>query len=82
MVAGLWWFFTLIMISSYTANLAAFLTVERMESPIGIHIYTVRQVLADFAFLTDAIAPSVKFSNSARSNKEMLMIVTRDGCWP
>jgi hypothetical protein len=35
MVAGLWWWFTLIMISSYTANLAAFLTVERMESPIG-----------------------------------------------
>lgn len=33
-VAGIWWFFTLIMISSYTANLAAFLTVERMESPI------------------------------------------------
>ncbi len=34
MVAGMWWFFTLIMISSYTANLAAFLTVERMESPV------------------------------------------------
>ena len=34
MIAALWWFFTLIMISSYTANLAAFLTVERMESPI------------------------------------------------
>ncbi|KAK4291151.1 hypothetical protein Pmani_036002, partial [Petrolisthes manimaculis] len=34
MVAALWWFFTLIMVSSYTANLAAFLTVERMESPI------------------------------------------------
>lgn len=34
MIAGLWWFFTLIMISSYTANLAAFLTVESMESPI------------------------------------------------
>ncbi|XP_064086752.1 glutamate receptor ionotropic, kainate 2-like isoform X1 [Macrobrachium nipponense] len=33
-VAGIWWFFTLIMISSYTANLAAFLTVERMDSPI------------------------------------------------
>ncbi len=30
----MWWFFTLIMISSYTANLAAFLTVERMETPI------------------------------------------------
>ena len=34
MIAALWWFFTLIMISSYTANLAAFLTVERMEAPI------------------------------------------------
>ena len=34
MVAGMWWFFTLIMVSSYTANLAAFLTVERMKAPI------------------------------------------------
>uniref|UniRef100_A0A0K2U860 Glutamate receptor, ionotropic kainate 2like [Nasonia vitripennis] n=1 Tax=Lepeophtheirus salmonis TaxID=72036 RepID=A0A0K2U860_LEPSM len=33
-VGGIWWFFTLIMISSYTANLAAFLTVERMATPI------------------------------------------------
>nr|Q38PU7.1 RecName: Full=Glutamate receptor 2; Short=GluR-2; AltName: Full=AMPA-selective glutamate receptor 2; AltName: Full=GluR-B; AltName: Full=GluR-K2; AltName: Full=Glutamate receptor ionotropic, AMPA 2; Short=GluA2; Flags: Precursor [Macaca fascicularis]ABA47254.1 GluR2 [Macaca fascicularis] len=33
-VGGVWWFFTLIIISSYTANLAAFLTVERMVSPI------------------------------------------------
>jgi ionotropic glutamate receptor len=34
-VASFWWFFTLIMISSYTANLAAFLTVDRMEAPIS-----------------------------------------------
>lgn len=34
-MAGVWWFFTLIMISSYTANMAAFLTIERMENPIG-----------------------------------------------
>ena len=34
-VGGIWWFFTLIIISSYTANLAAFLTVERMATPIG-----------------------------------------------
>ena len=33
-VGGMWWFFTLIIISSYTANLAAFLTVERMSTPI------------------------------------------------
>nr|CAB3250924.1 glutamate receptor 1-like [Phallusia mammillata] len=34
-VGGVWWFFTLIIISSYTANLAAFLTVDRMVSPIS-----------------------------------------------
>lgn len=34
MIAGIWWFFGLIVISSYTANLAAFLTVERMKTPI------------------------------------------------
>ncbi|VEL31863.1 unnamed protein product, partial [Protopolystoma xenopodis] len=33
-VGGAWWFFTLIIVSSYTANLAAFLTVERMSNPI------------------------------------------------
>ncbi|KAL8603428.1 hypothetical protein ACOMHN_053095 [Nucella lapillus] len=33
-VGAAWWFFTLIIISSYTANLAAFLTIERMDMPI------------------------------------------------
>jgi len=34
-VAGsVWWFYSLIIISTYTANLAAFLTVERMLTPI------------------------------------------------
>lgn len=33
LVASIWWFFTLIMVSSYTANLAAFLTIEN-PSPI------------------------------------------------
>lgn len=30
----MWWFFALIMLSSYTANLAAFLTMERMDASI------------------------------------------------
>ncbi|XP_012273732.1 glutamate receptor ionotropic, kainate 2 [Orussus abietinus] len=34
MVAGMWWFFVLIMVSSYTANLAAFLTMTKMEVTI------------------------------------------------
>ncbi|ESP00208.1 hypothetical protein LOTGIDRAFT_238650 [Lottia gigantea] len=33
-IGGAWWFFVLITISSYTANLAAFLTIERMLTPI------------------------------------------------
>ncbi|XP_065292905.2 glutamate receptor ionotropic, kainate 2-like isoform X1 [Dermacentor albipictus] len=32
--SSMWWFFSLIMISSYTANLAAFLTAQRMTAPI------------------------------------------------
>lgn len=33
-IASVWFFFTLILISSYTANFAAFLTASRMQSPI------------------------------------------------
>ncbi|KAL5012176.1 hypothetical protein ScPMuIL_010727 [Solemya velum] len=33
-VGSAWWFFTLILISSYTDNLAAFLTVENLFPPI------------------------------------------------
>lgn len=32
-IGGVWYFFTLIIVSSYTANLAAFLTVEVVEYP-------------------------------------------------
>ncbi|VDP06034.1 unnamed protein product [Soboliphyme baturini] len=31
---SVWWFFTMIIVSSYTANLAAFLTLEKMHAPI------------------------------------------------
>ncbi|KAG8454198.1 hypothetical protein GDO86_000728 [Hymenochirus boettgeri] len=34
MMMGAWWLFALIVISSYTANLAAFLTISRIESSI------------------------------------------------
>ena len=34
MAGSVWWFYSLIIISTYTANLAAFLTVERMLTPI------------------------------------------------
>ncbi|TDG50484.1 hypothetical protein AWZ03_003073 [Drosophila navojoa] len=34
-ISAIWWFFTLIMVSSYTANLAAFLTIENPSSSIN-----------------------------------------------
>lgn len=33
--SSVWWFFTLIMVSSYTANLAAFLVIENKSSKIS-----------------------------------------------
>ena len=34
LVAATWWMFGFIMIATYTANLAAFLTVSRLDQPI------------------------------------------------
>ena len=35
LLSGSWWFFSLILISSYTANLAAFLTVTKINTPVN-----------------------------------------------
>lgn len=42
MVAGMWWFFVLIIIASYTANLAAFLSTEN-----AIELFTNVQSLVE-----------------------------------
>ena len=34
-MTGVWWFFILIIVSSYTANLAAHLTVTRMQNHVS-----------------------------------------------
>lgn len=34
-VSAVWWFFTFILVSSYTANFAAMLTIDRMAMPIN-----------------------------------------------
>lgn len=52
-VGGIWWFFTLIIISSYTANLAAFLTVERMESPIDSADDLAKQTKIEYGVIED-----------------------------
>uniref|UniRef100_UPI00398E5901 glutamate receptor ionotropic, kainate 1 isoform X2 n=1 Tax=Pristiophorus japonicus TaxID=55135 RepID=UPI00398E5901 len=52
-VGGIWWFFTLIIISSYTANLAAFLTVERMDSPIDSADDLAKQTKIEYGAVKD-----------------------------
>ncbi|KAG7283094.1 hypothetical protein CRUP_033040, partial [Coryphaenoides rupestris] len=60
-VGGVWWFFTLIIISSYTANLAAFLTVERMSADPSVFVKTtdegvmrVRKSKGKYAYLLES----------------------------
>ena len=44
MVAGMWWFFTLIMISSYTANLAGIYTIYHSHF-LHVHIFSLPHIL-------------------------------------
>nr|XP_018672579.1 glutamate receptor 2-like isoform X1 [Ciona intestinalis] len=50
-VGGVWWLFTLIVISSYTANLAAFLTVDKMVTPIAGAEDLAKQTLIQYGTL-------------------------------
>lgn len=52
-IGGIWWFFTLIIISSYTANLAAFLTVERMDSPVDSADDIAKQTKIEYGVVKD-----------------------------
>lgn len=52
-IGGIWWFFTLIIISSYTANLAAFLTVERMDSPVDSADDIAKQTKIEYGVVRD-----------------------------
>ncbi|XP_028986320.1 glutamate receptor ionotropic, kainate 3 [Betta splendens] len=57
-IGGIWWFFTLIIISSYTANLAAFLTVERMDSPMDSADDIAKQTKIEYGVVQDGATMS------------------------
>uniref|UniRef100_A0A3Q3DTP0 Glutamate receptor n=1 Tax=Hippocampus comes TaxID=109280 RepID=A0A3Q3DTP0_HIPCM len=52
-IGAIWWFFTLIIISSYTANLAAILTVERMDSPVDSADDIAKQTKIEYGVVRD-----------------------------
>lgn len=53
-VMGSWWLFTLIVCSSYTANLAAYLTVSRMDHNIRTFQDLSRQMDLDYGTVRDS----------------------------
>ncbi|KAL5011753.1 hypothetical protein ScPMuIL_010304 [Solemya velum] len=59
-----WWFFTLILISSYTANLAAFLTVEKLITSIDSVDDLVGQTTVRYGILNSG--SSYSFFNSSK----------------
>lgn len=62
-LACTWWFFTLIFVMFYTANLAAFLTVQRMDSPINNADDLAKQVAIKYGTMTDG-STAAFFQNS------------------
>nr|XP_021002109.2 glutamate receptor ionotropic, kainate 2 isoform X2 [Parasteatoda tepidariorum] len=82
-ISGIWYFFTLIMISSYTANLAAFLTVERVVYPIESYKDLIKQTKIKYGclesgstrtfFQSSSIPTFHKMWEYMSANKEVLM---------
>lgn len=66
LLTGTWWFFVLIMVSSYTANLAAFLTAVKMEDSINDIEDLAKQTKISYGALKDGATYSF-FKNSNTS---------------
>uniref|UniRef100_A0A8C3TF86 Glutamate receptor n=1 Tax=Chelydra serpentina TaxID=8475 RepID=A0A8C3TF86_CHESE len=78
-IGGIWWFFTLIIISSYTANLAAFLTVERMESPIDSADDLAKQTKIEYGAVKDGATMTFFKVRSNIAKTQQLALISA-GC--
>ena len=64
MVAGMWWFFTLIMISSYTANLAGELSGDRVTA-----VFMIIHLIAAFLTSSKMASPINSAEDLAKQTK-------------
>ena len=64
MVAGMWWFFTLIMISSYTANLAGELSGDRVTT-----MFMIIHLIAAFLTSSKMASPINSAEDLAKQTK-------------
>ncbi|EGI59304.1 Glutamate receptor, ionotropic kainate 2, partial [Acromyrmex echinatior] len=71
MLASIWWFFTLIMYSLYTANLAAFLTVDKIGIPVKGIEDLARQTKIKYGILKGGATASF-FQNSTYSTYKQM----------
>lgn len=88
-LASFWWFFALIITMYYTANLAAFLTVERMDSPINsaddlaaqtrISYGTLKNGATEAFFKNSKIDTFKKMSNTMNSDPDSWVTTNREG---
>ncbi|XP_024943092.1 glutamate receptor ionotropic, kainate 2 isoform X2 [Cephus cinctus] len=90
MIAGSWWFFCLIMVSSYTANLAAFLTVENPMKTIEnaeqlanqkVIKYGAKRDGSTLKFFRDSMDPNYHkmYTYMSENAAEVLMKTNDDG---
>nr|XP_014354085.1 PREDICTED: glutamate receptor ionotropic, kainate 3 isoform X1 [Latimeria chalumnae]XP_014354089.1 PREDICTED: glutamate receptor ionotropic, kainate 3 isoform X1 [Latimeria chalumnae] len=75
-IGGVWWFFTLIIISSYTANLAAFLILEKMESPINSADDLAKQTKIEYGAVRDGSTMSFFRKSKIATYEKMWAFMT------
>ena len=71
LLSGAWWFVGLILVSSYTANLAAFLTVTKIETPIKSVADLARQTKIKYGTVKNTYAHSMFRSSQLDIFKKM-----------
>ncbi len=71
LLTGTWWFFGLILVSSYTANLAAFLTVVKIETPIKSVVDLASQTKIQYGTVKNTYANSMFRSSKLETFAKM-----------